>query len=107
MAAKAAGVQHIIRWSIVGADQKSRRSLPRHQGRIDDLVLDCGSATTIRRPNMLMQNFTDRFRDMIDHGALYLLHGEGAASLIDADDVARASVQTLLDATSHQSQIIP
>lgn len=54
-AAKAAGVQHIVRISGAGADPRSEIAIARLQGRCDQIVIDSGITHTLLRPKNFMQ----------------------------------------------------
>lgn len=56
-AARAAGVQHIVRSSGAGADASSAVTIAKLQGDIDDKVRTSGIAYTLLRPNNFMQNW--------------------------------------------------
>jgi len=96
-AAKAAGVQHIVRSSGAGADPASPYSLLRLNGEIDRLVQDSGLDWTLIRPATFMQNFTTYYADMVGNGTLYLPQGDGKTAFIDARDIATVDARVLAD----------
>jgi uncharacterized protein YbjT (DUF2867 family) len=100
-AARAAGVQHIVRSSGAGADPNSPLSLPRLQGEIDAVMQDSGIATTFIRPSFFMQNLTGWQREAIRSGVLYAAHGQGAQGFVDVRDIAEATAQVLLKPAEH------
>lgn len=100
-AARAAGVQHIVRSSGAGADPASPLSLPRLQGEIDALFSATGIPSTFIRPSFFMQNLTGWQSEAIRSGVLYAPHGEGAQSYVDVRDVADATAQVLLKPSAH------
>lgn len=104
-AAQAAGVRHIVRSSAIGADAGSELSLPRMQGEIDARITGSGIAWTLLRPAGFMQNWTTYFADQVRSGTYYAPHGDGAQSLIDAQDIAAAAVAVLRDPAAHAGQI--
>ena len=104
-AAKAAGIQHIVRSSGAGADAASGFALPKLQGEIDQLVMDSGIAYTLVRPATFMQNFATYYAGMIQGGALYLPQGEGRVSYIDVSDIAAVNATILKNPAAHVGQM--
>jgi NAD(P)H dehydrogenase (quinone) len=100
-AAKAAGVQHIVRSSGAGADPDSPVALARLQGSIDALVAGSGIGHTFLRPNGFMQNLVSFQAGQIKSGTVYAPHGQGAASLVDARDIADCAAAVLVDPAPH------
>jgi uncharacterized protein YbjT (DUF2867 family) len=103
-AAKAAGVQHIVRSSGAGADANSPISLARLQGSIDALVAGSGIAHTFLRPNGFMQNFVTYTAGQIQAGEFYAPHEDAAQSLVDARDIASAAAVVLQNPSAHAGQ---
>jgi uncharacterized protein YbjT (DUF2867 family) len=104
-AAKAAGVRHIVRSSVAGADAASRYPIASVHGEIDQLVIDSGMSYTVTRPSSFMQNYVNFYSGMLKAGALYLAQGSGAISLIDARDIASANATVLLEPAQHANKI--
>jgi uncharacterized protein YbjT (DUF2867 family) len=100
-AAKAAGVQHIVRSSGAGADAASPIALARLQGSIDQMVVDSGIAHTFLRPAGFMQNWVNFAAGQIKGGAYYAPNGTGAQSLVDARDIADAAAAVLSQPAAH------
>lgn len=103
-AAKAAGVQHIVRVSGAGADPDSDIAVARLQGRCDRVIIDSEIAYTLLRPKNFMQNFTTFVRDMVRTGAVYSSQGDGRVPLIDARDIASVAAHVLTAPESHAGQ---
>ena len=103
-AAKAAGVQHIVRVSGAGADPDSDIAVARLQGRCDRVIIDSEIAYTLLRPKNFMQNFTTFLRDMVRTGAVYSSQGDGRVPLIDARDIASVAAHVLTAPESHAGQ---
>lgn len=57
-AAARAGVRHLVRSSILGADPDSPARFIRHHGQADEHLRASGVPSTILRPNMYMHNVT-------------------------------------------------
>ena len=100
-AARAAGVQHIVRVSGAGADPASDIAIARLQGRCDQIVIDSGIAYTLLRPKNFMQNFNTFLRDMIRTGTVYSSQGEGRVPFIDARDIAAVAARVLREPQAH------
>lgn len=103
-AAKAAGVQHIVRISGAGADPRSEIAIARLQGRCDQIVIDSGITHTLLRPKNFMQNFATFLRDMVRAGQVYSSQGEGKIPFVDARDIAAAAAQVLTHPQLHADQ---
>jgi uncharacterized protein YbjT (DUF2867 family) len=104
-AAKAAGVRHILRSSGAGADPASPMAIAALQGRIDQLVIECGIAYTLVRPNGFMQNYVNYYAGMIKAGTLYLSHGDAHASFVDVRDIAAVDSAILQNPAAHAGKI--
>jgi uncharacterized protein YbjT (DUF2867 family) len=100
-AAKAAGVQHIVRSSGAGADAASSFALPRLQGQIDDLFTATGIACTFLRPAGFMQNYATYQVEQVKAGLINAAHGDAKKSMIDARDIAAVAATILLNPTVH------
>jgi uncharacterized protein YbjT (DUF2867 family) len=100
-AAKAAGVQHIVRSSGAGADAKAGFSLPRLQGEIDDIFTATGIPSTFLRNAGFMQNYATFFPQMVKDGTFYAATEDAKQSLVDVRDIAAVAVKILLDPTAH------
>lgn len=100
-AARAAGVQHIVRVSGAGADPASDIAIARLQGRCDQIVIDSGIPYTLLQPKNFMQNFTTFLRDMIRSGTVYSSQGDGRVPFIDARDIAAVAARVLREPHVH------
>jgi uncharacterized protein YbjT (DUF2867 family) len=64
----------------------------------EDAVRSCGLAWTILRPGWFAQNFSEGFfREAVLAGELRLPAGDGAASFVDAEDIAAVAVAALTE----------
>ncbi|SHE98169.1 NAD(P)H-binding protein [Streptoalloteichus hindustanus] len=64
----------------------------------EDAVRSCGLEWTIVRPGWFAQNFSEGFfRDAVLAGELRLPAGDGAASFVDAEDIAAVAVAALTE----------
>jgi len=100
-AAKAGGVQHLVRVSGAGADPASPIAIARVQGQCDEEVIESGIPYTLLRPVNFMQNFATFIRDMIRTGTMYSSQGDGRVPFIDARDVALVAATVLKDPAAH------
>jgi uncharacterized protein YbjT (DUF2867 family) len=100
--ARAAGVHHVVRLSVMGADVNVAFRLGRAHGMVDQLVIESGIPYTILRPNAFMQNYTrDHGASIRERGMIELPHGDARTSLVDARDVARSAARVLMDPGPH------
>lgn len=104
-AAREAGVKHLVRSSGAGADPQAAYAIGRLQGEIDALVMASGIPYTLVRPSSFMQNFITFYGGMIRGGSVYLPHGEGKTSFVDARDIAAVSAEVLANPSVHAGKI--
>jgi len=92
-ATKRAGVRHIVKLSVIGADTDPPFTFGKWHAANDQRVRESGLAFTFLRPNSFMQNFINYFppRD----GAIYLPWGNGRASFVDVRDIAALAAEAL------------
>jgi uncharacterized protein YbjT (DUF2867 family) len=95
-AAKRAGVKHIVRLSVMGADADPGIILGRlHFAAERELKLS-GIAWTMLRPTFFMQNFINYYGVHPNKGGeIHLPHGRGKAAWVDARDVGEAAAKVL------------
>ena len=94
-AAKKAGVKHVVRLSVSGADPKSPVVLAQWHAAADAHLKASGLKWTILQPVAFMQNFLASAATVKKDGALYGAAGEGKMADIDARDIAAAAVKAL------------
>lgn len=104
MAAKSAGVKHLIRVSGAGADPASPFAVGRVQGETDRYLIESGIPTTLLRPKNFMQNFSNFLANMIKHGSFYSSQGEGMIPFIDVRDIAAVAAEVLKNPSAHAGQ---
>src|ERR1700749_3650258 len=84
-AAARAGVGHLVRSSILGADPASPARFIRDHGQADELLRASGVPFTILRPNFYMHNVTELWPPSLDpQGNYYAPAGEARISMVDA-----------------------
>ena len=95
--ARESGMQHVVRLSTIGANVASKVRFAAMHAAIDQHLVDSGLSYTILRPGFFMQN-VNIWMDSIRHeGVIYAPPTEGRLSLVDARDVAKVAVATLLE----------
>nr|BFD59446.1 SDR family oxidoreductase [Bdellovibrio sp. CKG001]BFD62826.1 SDR family oxidoreductase [Bdellovibrio sp. HM001] len=105
-AARASGVQFVLKMSGFGASSVSKYLYQRIQGEADEVLLDSGLRHAILRPNIFMQCFLKMHHEALMQGILYLPQGEGRTSFVDARDVAEAAANILRDPWGYNRKII-
>jgi uncharacterized protein YbjT (DUF2867 family) len=102
-AAVAAGVEHVVVLSLLGAE---RNPVVPHRG-MEQHVLEVGVDYTLLRPSFFMQNLSTTHReDIKEHGEIFVPAGRGATSFIDARDIAAVAAEALTD-PAHRNHAYP
>jgi uncharacterized protein YbjT (DUF2867 family) len=96
--ARQAGVSRVV---LISSAAVAFAGEPRDgdRRRIEALVREAGMTWTIIRPSGFMQNFSEGLllASILQAGAIFSATGDGAAAFIDALDVARVAVASLLE----------
>jgi uncharacterized protein YbjT (DUF2867 family) len=101
-AARAAGVGHLVRSSLLGADSGSAARMARQHGLNDEYLAASGLSYTILRPNYFQQNVTEIIAPSLGpDGAFYSSVGDARISMVDTRDVAAVAATVLLDPQRH------
>lgn len=95
-AAKQAGVQYIVRSSVVGASPDGI-AVGRWHWAVEEAVEASGIPFTILRPNTFMQSYLMHAQSIADANAFYLPQGSGRVSVVDARDIAAVAVACLTE----------
>jgi uncharacterized protein YbjT (DUF2867 family) len=93
-AAKAAGVQHVVKLSAMGTDFEPGIQLARWHRTVERYIVGSGLKYTFLRPNNFMENFINYYPPAKD-GNIYLPFGQGAVSWIAGADVAAVGAAAL------------
>ena len=102
-AAKRAGIRRIVRLSVIGAE-KPGMAMNRVHRAGERAIEASGIAWTMLRPNSLAQNFVNYYGvDPHKNGPVYLPHGQGGASWVDARDVGEVAARALTE-TGHEGK---
>ncbi len=97
-AASAAGVGHVVKLSVMGAEREPGTLFGRWHREVEMAIERSGIAYTFLRPNSFMQNMAGSWGATIaGDGRFYLPTGNATVSWIDARDVALAGAEALLD----------
>ena len=103
-AAKAAGVRHIVKQSVMGAAEEAY-SLANIHRPVEKAIEGSGLAWTFLRPNSFMQNTVTFMAQTIRaEGAFYSASGQARISHVDVRDIAAVAV-TALTAPGHEGRI--
>lgn len=93
-AARRAGVKHIVKFSVMGADADSPCHIFKQHGQIEQILAASGLAWTNLRPNSFMQNFLE-YAGTIAQGAIYAAMNDQPISFVDIRDIAAVAVKVL------------
>jgi|SRR5215212_1752365 uncharacterized protein YbjT (DUF2867 family) len=94
--AKNAGVKHIVKQSVLGADAEAGITPSRLHRQAEKVIEESGIPFTFLRPNSFMQNFVTFYSHFIKtQGAFYVPAGDAKASFVDVRDIAAVAVQVL------------
>lgn len=96
-AAKAAGVQHIVKHSVMGADEEAFSLALVHRP-VEKAIESSGMAWTFLRPNSFMQNVVTFMSESIKaKAAFYSSSGQAKISHVDVRDIATMAVRALTE----------
>ena len=94
-AAKAAGVKHVVKQSVLGADPRSPVKLAAWHAQADEELRASGLGWTILQPHFFMQNTLQWAPTVKGDGAFYAPLGAAAISFVDTRDIADVAVAAL------------
>ena len=102
-AAKASGVKHIVKLSVIAADSESYSFAKVHRA-AEKVIEASGIAWTHLRPNGFMQNLHNYMIGTIqDHGAFYGSIGDTKIAHVDVRDIGAVAAKVLTEA-GHESK---
>jgi uncharacterized protein YbjT (DUF2867 family) len=90
-AAVRSGARHLVKLSVFRADERSPLRIARQHRETERALEQSGLTYTIVRPVFLMQNLIR----MVRKGAIHTAAGDGRVAMVDARDVAAATVDAL------------
>src|SRR4029450_4261303 len=95
-AAKRAGVQHIVKFSALGADNpKSGSRIIRWHAEAEGYLEASGLAWAHPRPSLFLPNWLGSAAPIAGEGALYAPLGEARVAAVDVRDIAAVAVKAL------------
>ena len=98
-AAQRVGVRHIVKLSVMGADEEAYAIALVHR-LVEKAIEASGMAWTFLRPNSFMQNVVTYMSNTIKaEAAFYSASGEGKISHVDVRDIVAVAVKRLPDLT--------
>ncbi|AFZ29133.1 NmrA family protein [Gloeocapsa sp. PCC 7428] len=98
-AAVAAGVQHIVFLSLLGAENNP--IIP--HAKIESYIKSVGISYTFLRASFFMQNLSTTHQEDIKHHEIFIPAGKGKTSFIDVRDIAAVAVKALTE-SGHENQ---
>ncbi len=104
-AAKRAGVKHLVKLSVIGADSEPGIALGRQHLAAEKDLRQSGIAWTFLRPTYFMQNFVNFYgADPEKDAPVYLPHGDAKVAWVDARDIAEAAA-AVLTTPGHEGKV--
>ena len=102
-AAKAVGVRHIVKQSVLGAGEEAFALAKVHRP-VEKAIESSGITWTFLRPNSFMQNVVTYMGDTIRaEAAFYSASGKAKISHVDVRDIAAIAVKALIE-SNHQGK---
>lgn len=95
-AALAAGVEHVVKLSALGADPAASAMVLRQHGRVEAELVRRGIRHTVLRPNAFMQNATRWLEGAGRFGLLPMPVGAARVSMVDAADIAAVAARAIV-----------
>jgi uncharacterized protein YbjT (DUF2867 family) len=96
--AKKAGIGHIVKQSVMGADLEVDVGTLRLHRQAEKIIEQSGIPFTFLRPNEFMQNFINFHSPSIkNNNAFYLPLEDAKVSLVDVRDIAAVAVKSLTE----------
>jgi len=106
VAARAAGVSHIVKLSAFGASDHSKAPICLWHYQLEKEIQDSGLGWTMLRPHHFMQNLLAQAEYVIKDGAVYSASGDGKIPWVDARDIAAVAAVTLSKPGHHGKKYI-
>jgi uncharacterized protein YbjT (DUF2867 family) len=104
--AKKAGIRHIVKQSVMGADLEADVGTMRLHRQVEDIIEQSGIPFTFLRPNEFMQNFVNFHSPSIKgNNAFYIPLEDAKVSLVDVRDIAAVTVKSLIDEDKHKNKM--
>jgi uncharacterized protein YbjT (DUF2867 family) len=103
-AAKAAGVNRVVKISAFGANPDAEKGAKRVHGQSEEAVKQAGLKWTFLRPQFFMQNMLWFIDEVKTKGTISLPMKAGQVGMIDYRDIAAVAVKCLID-ESREGQV--
>ena len=104
--AKKAGIRHIVKQSVMGANLEADVGTMRLHRQVEEIIEQSGIPFTFLRPNEFMQNFINFHSPSIKgNNAFYIPLEDAKVSLVDVRDIAAVAVKSLIDEDRHKNKI--
>ena len=96
--ARTSGVRHIVKQSVMGADEEAEVGTMRLHRKAEKIIEESGILYTFLRPNEFMQNFINFHGPSIkNNGAFYIPVEDAKVSVVDVRDIAAVAVKAFTD----------
>lgn len=105
-AAVSAGVERVVKLSVLGANEGARFVFGRSHGRIESHLRASSVAWTMLRPNGMFHNLMTQAAGIRRTGQFTGCQGSGAVSLADVRDVGAAAAAALVGDHSDQTVVL-
>jgi uncharacterized protein YbjT (DUF2867 family) len=102
-AAKNAGVEHVVKFSGLGAAADSDFRFTRMHAQVEAYLESSGLAWTHLRPSQFMQVYFREVPTIVKDGAIRLPLGDARLAPVDVDDIAKAAF-ALLHGAGHEGK---
>ena len=104
--ARKAGIRHIVKQSVMGANLEADVGTMRLHSEAEKVIEQSGIPFTFLRPNEFMQNFVNFHSPSIrGNNAFYVPLEDAKVSLVDVRDIAAVAVKSLTDEDRHKNKI--
>jgi uncharacterized protein YbjT (DUF2867 family) len=103
--AKKAGIRHVVKQSVMGADLEADVDTLRLHRQAEKIIEQSGIPFTFLRPNEFMQNFINFHSPSIKgNNAFYVPLEDAKVSLVDVRDIAAVAVKSLIEEDKHKNK---
>jgi uncharacterized protein YbjT (DUF2867 family) len=102
-AAKNAGVAHVVKLSVIGADLHSTSRFQRFHREVEIELENSGMGWTNLRPNLFMQTTLSYKPTIVSQNAIFGSVGNSSISTVDVRDIAAVAAVALTE-TGHQGK---
>jgi uncharacterized protein YbjT (DUF2867 family) len=97
-AAKAAGVRHVVKLSVLDADERSSATVLRDHRRVERHIEGLGFEWTHLRPTLFMQHLLNHAGAIKAEGVIHAPLEDARVSVVDTRDIGEVAVRALTEA---------